>query len=121
MKNKTILITGGTGSFGKQFTRSIVENHKSCNVIIFSRDELKQFDMANEFKSKKIQFYIGDVRDRARVLEVMQNVDVVIHAAAPKQVPSTEFNPTECLRSKETCLHIRFWRGNIAQLILIHL
>lgn len=99
MKNKTILITGGTGSFGKQFTRSIVENHKSCNVIIFSRDELKQFDMANEFKSKKIQFYIGDVRDRARVLEVMQNVDVVIHAAALKQVPSTEFNPTECLKT----------------------
>ncbi len=99
MKNKTILITGGTGSFGKQFTRSIVERHKSCNVIIFSRDELKQFDMDNEFKSKKIQFYIGDVRDRARVLEVMQNVDVVIHAAALKQVPSTEFNPTECLKT----------------------
>ena len=99
MKNKTIMITGGTGSFGKKFTNTILSRYKSCNVIIYSRDELKQFDMDNHFKSKKIKYIIGDVRDEDRVTQVMKNVNIVIHAAALKQVPTTEFNPTECLKT----------------------
>lgn len=99
MKNKTIMITGGTGSFGKKFTNTILSRYKSCNIIIYSRDELKQFDMDNHFKSKKIKYIIGDVRDEGRVTQVMKNVNIVIHAAALKQVPTTEFNPTECLKT----------------------
>lgn len=93
------MITGGTGSFGKKFTNTILSRYKSCNVIIYSRDELKQFDMDNHFKSKKIKYIIGDVRDEDRVTQVMKNVNIVIHAAALKQVPTTEFNPTECLKT----------------------
>ncbi len=99
MKDKTILITGGTGSFGKKFTENIINKYKSCKVIIFSRDELKQFDMENHFQSPKVKYIIGDVRDKDRVNQAMRNVDIVIHAAALKQVPATEFNPSECLKT----------------------
>ena len=97
--NKSILITGGTGSFGKQFSRTILERHKPRRLIIFSRDELKQFEMQREFDQKCMRYFIGDVRDRERLVQAMNDVDYVIHGAAIKQVPAAEYNPTECLKT----------------------
>jgi UDP-N-acetylglucosamine 4,6-dehydratase len=99
---KSILITGGTGSFGKMATRMILERFKPKRLIIFSRDELKQFEMAQEFSDIKhpcMRYFIGDVRDRERMIQAFRGVDVVIHAAALKQVPAAEYNPTECIRT----------------------
>ena len=97
--NKSILITGGTGSFGKQFSRTILERYKPNRLIIFSRDELKQFEMQQEFDQGCMGFFIGDVRDRERLVQAMNGVDYVIHGAAIKQVPAAEYNPTECLKT----------------------
>ena len=102
LNNASILITGGTGSFGKQFVRSILKRYKTKKTIIFSRDELKQSDMAQEFSetiNPSIRFFIGDVRDRDRLEIAMQNVDYVIHAAALKQIPIAEYNPMECINT----------------------
>jgi UDP-N-acetylglucosamine 4,6-dehydratase/5-epimerase len=102
LDNKTILITGGTGSFGKQFCRTVLKNHKPKKLIIFSRDELKQFEMANhpDFKDQpELRFFIGDVRDRNRLEMAFRDVDVVIHAAALKHVPIAEYNPFECIQT----------------------
>ena len=104
LKNKTILITGGTGSFGKKFTSLILEKFSDIKkLIIFSRDELKQFEMMNEFKNKKkshkLRFFLGDIRDRERLDVAFQDVDIVIHAAALKQVPSSEYNPFETIKT----------------------
>jgi len=100
--NKSILITGGTGSFGKQYTRTILSHYKPKKLIIYSRDELKQFEMAQEFPDKKyncMRYFIGDVRDRDRLTMAMRGVDFVIHAAALKQVPAAEYNPMECIKT----------------------
>jgi len=100
--NKTILITGGTGSFGKQYTRTILERYKPERLIIFSRDELKQFEMGQEFSDTDfpcMRYFLGDVRDKYRLMEAMNGVDVVIHAAAIKQVPAAEYNPMECIKT----------------------
>ncbi len=100
--NKSILITGGTGSFGKQYIRTILERYQPKRLIVFSRDELKQFEMAQEFASEKypfIRYFIGDVRDRERLTLAMRGVDFVIHAAALKQVPAAEYNPMECIKT----------------------
>jgi UDP-N-acetylglucosamine 4,6-dehydratase len=100
--NKSILITGGTGSFGKQYVRTILSNYKPNRLIIFSRDELKQFEMEQEFPVTKypcMRYFIGDVRDQSRLIAAMQNVDFVIHAAALKQVPAAEYNPMECIKT----------------------
>ena len=97
--NQTILITGGTGSFGKKYTQVILEKFKPKKIIIFSRDELKQFEMQQTFNDSCMRYFIGDVRDRVRMMEVMQNVDFVIHAAAMKQVPAAEYNPMECIKT----------------------
>jgi UDP-N-acetylglucosamine 4,6-dehydratase len=100
--NKTILITGGTGSFGNKFLRRIVEDYKPKKVIIFSRDELKQFSMQQNFPEKDfpfLRFFIGDVRDLSRLEMAMQGVDIVVHAAALKQVPAAEYNPMECIKT----------------------
>jgi UDP-N-acetylglucosamine 4,6-dehydratase len=100
--NKSILITGGTGSFGKQYVRTILERYQPRRLIIYSRDELKQFEMAQEFPNSKyncMRFFIGDVRDRDRLTMAMQGVDFVIHAAALKQVPAAEYNPMECIKT----------------------
>jgi len=100
--NKNILITGGTGSFGQQFTKYLLNNHKPTRIIIYSRDELKQFEMSHmpEFIGQKpLRFFIGDVRDLSRLELAMKNVDYVIHAAALKQVPAAEYNPTECIKT----------------------
>ena len=102
-KNKNILVTGGTGSFGKKFILNILKNNNPKKVIIFSRDELKQSQMMDEFKKNKnfksLRFFLGDVRDCDRLYLALQDVDYVVHAAALKQVPAAEYNPTEFIRT----------------------
>jgi UDP-N-acetylglucosamine 4,6-dehydratase len=97
--DKSILITGGTGSFGRQYVRSILEHYTPKKVIIYSRDELKQFEMHEEFDRPCMRYFLGDVRDRDRLVQAMNGVDCVIHAAALKQVPAAEYNPTECIKT----------------------
>jgi UDP-N-acetylglucosamine 4,6-dehydratase len=97
--NKAILITGGTGSFGKQYVKTILERYKPKKLIIYSRDELKQFEMAQEFSAGCMRYFLGDVRDRERLIQAMNGVDFVIHAAALKQVPAAEYNPMECIKT----------------------
>ena len=96
---KSILITGGTGSFGKQYIRTILHNYEPQRLIVFSRDELKQFEMEQEFHANCMRYFIGDVRDQERLIQAMQGVDYVIHAAALKQVPAAEYNPMECIKT----------------------
>ena len=96
---KTTLITGGTGSFGKRFVKTILERYKPKKLIIYSRDELKQFEMEQEFRQDCMRFFIGDVRDRDRLVLAFNEVDYVIHAAALKQVPAAEYNPMECIKT----------------------
>jgi len=102
-KNKTILITGGTGSFGKSFLKHLIHNYKDFKkIIIFSRDELKQFEMATTFSEKKypfIRYFIGDIRDLSRLKRALEDVDYVIHAAALKQVEAAEYNPFEVIKT----------------------
>lgn len=97
--NQTIFITGGTGSFGKKYTPIILEKYKPKKIIIFSRDELKQFEMQQSYNDPCMRYFIGDVRDASRIMEAMQGVDYVIHAAAMKQVPAAEYNPMECIKT----------------------
>lgn len=97
--NKTILITGGTGSFGKKITSILLQQFKPKKIIIFSRDELKQFEMQQIFNAACMRYFIGDVRDPERLMQAMQRVDYVIHAAALKQVPAAEYNPMECIKT----------------------
>ena len=97
--NKIILITGGTGSFGRKFTQTILEKYNPKKIIIFSRDELKQFEMEQTFNDNCMRYFIGDVRDLARLEEATDGVDYVIHAAAMKQVPASEYNPMECIKT----------------------
>jgi UDP-N-acetylglucosamine 4,6-dehydratase len=96
---KSILITGGTGSFGKQYVKTILERYRPKKLIIYSRDELKQFEMEQEFNQDCMRYFIGDVRDRDRLVQALNGVDVVIHAAALKQVPAAEYNPMECIKT----------------------
>ena len=103
-KNKIILITGGTGSFGSNFVKHILDKYKDFGkIVIFSRDELKQFHLSKELEKnvnfKKIRFLIGDIRDLPRVQRAIKDVDFVIHAAALKQVPSSEYNPFEAIKT----------------------
>ncbi|WP_417328399.1 UDP-N-acetylglucosamine 4,6-dehydratase (inverting) [Halarcobacter sp.] len=97
--NKSILITGGTGSFGKKYTEIILKKYKPSRIIIFSRDELKQYEMAQEYTDKCMRYFIGDVRDFQRLRKAMKDVDYVIHAAALKHVPIAEYNPMECIKT----------------------
>lgn len=103
LDNKTILITGGTGSFGKSFTRLTLQNYNPKKIIIYSRDEMKQWVMnetfQHEYPEGKIQYVIGDVRDKERLSRVCNDVDVIIHAAATKIVPTAEYNPFECIKT----------------------
>ena len=99
---KRILITGGTGSFGKKYTEIILKKYKPNKLIIFSRDELKQFEMAQIFSEKDydcIRYFIGDIRDKERLHRALRNVDYVIHAAALKQIPAAEYNPFEAVKT----------------------
>ena len=95
--NKTILITGGTGSFGKKFISMLLDKYNPKKVIVYSRDELKQFEMQQKFNAPCMRYFIGDVRDEARLEKAMYKVDYVVHAAALKQVPAAEYNPMECI------------------------
>ena len=103
LNDKTIFITGGTGSFGKTFTKLSLENYKPKKIIIFSRDEMKQWNMAESFqqfdRDRKIEYVIGDVRDKERLHRVMVDVDFIVHAAATKIVPTAEYNPFECIKT----------------------
>lgn len=97
--NKSILITGGTGSFGKKFIEIVLKRYIPKKVIVFSRDELKQFEMQQKFNQSCMRYFIGDVRDEARLKQAMYQVDYVVHAAALKQVPAAEYNPMECIKT----------------------
>lgn len=100
---KSILVTGGTGSFGKAFVKTVLERHPDIKrLVIFSRDELKQFEMAQQFPESKypaLRYFIGDVRDADRLRRAMEGIEIVIHAAALKQVPAAEYNPFECIKT----------------------
>jgi UDP-N-acetylglucosamine 4,6-dehydratase/5-epimerase len=95
----SILITGGTGSFGKQCVKILLNRYQPLKILIYSRDELKQYEMDQEFMSSNIRYFLGDVRDRDRLTLAMRGVDYVIHAAALKQVPAAEYNPMECIKT----------------------
>ncbi|MDB2418975.1 UDP-N-acetylglucosamine 4,6-dehydratase (inverting) [Amylibacter sp.] len=97
--NSTVLITGGTGSFGKRFVQHLVSEYKCKKIIIYSRDEMKQWKMQSEFQSDNLRFFIGDVRDLNRLRRAMSGVDYVVHAAATKIVPIAEYNPFECIKT----------------------
>jgi UDP-N-acetylglucosamine 4,6-dehydratase/5-epimerase len=105
LNGKSVLITGGTGSFGYRYASTLLEKYSLKRLVILSRDELKQYDMENKFKEHKeydsnvMRFFIGDVRDFERLKEAMCGVDIVIHAAALKQVPAAEYNPMECIKT----------------------
>jgi UDP-N-acetylglucosamine 4,6-dehydratase len=97
--DKSILITGGTGSFGKKFIKTVLAQYKPRRLIVFSRDELKQFEMQQVFNDPAMRYFLGDVRDAQRLKQAFQGVDIVIHAAALKQVPAAEYNPMECIKT----------------------
>ena len=99
LDNKSILITGGTGSFGKKFVQTVLKRYKPKKLIIYSRDELKQYEMAQSFNAPCMRYFIGDVRDKERLKQALNGVDVCIHAAALKHVPIAEYNPLECIKT----------------------
>ena len=100
LDNKKILITGGTGSFGKKFISTIIKNYSPEKIIVYSRDELKQFEMQQKWPDGELmRYFIGDVRDYKRLKRAMQDVDIVVHAAALKQVPAAEYNPFEAVKT----------------------
>lgn len=102
-QDSTILVTGGTGSFGKQFVATILQRFPNIRrLVIYSRDELKQFEMSQIFSTKDyagLRYFIGDVRDQDRLARAFEQIDIVVHAAALKQVPTAEYNPMECIRT----------------------
>ena len=98
--NKSILVTGGTGSFGQRFVKFALENLSPKKLVVFSRDELKQFEMSQNFSEKKypcIRYFIGDVRNLERLNRAFSGIDLIVHAAAMKQIVAAEYNPTECI------------------------
>jgi UDP-N-acetylglucosamine 4,6-dehydratase len=99
LKNKSVLITGGTGSFGKAFVSRLLKDDQVSKLVIFSRDELKQFEMAQTIKSSKVRFFLGDVRDYQRLLQATDGIEVIVHAAAMKQIPAAEYNPMEAIKT----------------------
>jgi UDP-N-acetylglucosamine 4,6-dehydratase/5-epimerase len=97
--NKSVLITGGTGSFGHQYVQTLLARYKPARIVVFSRDELKQYEMAQRFGAPCMRYFLGDVRDAQRLAQAMRGVDIVIHAAALKHVPAAEYNPMECIKT----------------------
>lgn len=97
--DKVVLVTGGTGSFGRQFVKTILARSRPRKVVVFSRDELKQYEMAQEVDAPQMRYFIGDVRDRDRLMQAFDGVDFVVHAAALKHVPIAEYNPIECIKT----------------------
>ena len=116
------MITGGTGSFGQVFTREVFRRFKPNKIIIFSRDELKQYEMREKFTQQNLRFLIGDVREHARLAVAMKGVDYVVHAAALKQVPTAEYNPMECIKTNihgaENVVQAA-WEKNIKQVVAL--
>ncbi len=98
-KNSTVLITGGTGSFGQRFVNKVLKEYQPKKLIIFSRDELKQYEMSQSINDRSVRFFLGDVRDKDRLYRAFQDVDVIVHAAALKQVPAAEYNPFEFVKT----------------------
>ena len=98
-KNSTVLVTGGTGSFGNAFIKRVLKDHKPKKLIVFSRDELKQYEQSQEMNDPCLRFFLGDVRDKDRLYRAFQGVDLIIHAAALKQVPAAEYNPFEFVKT----------------------
>ncbi len=119
LDGKSVLITGGTGSFGKQFVRTLLSRSKTARIVVFSRDELKQFEMSREPEFAKeyerLRFFLGDVRDRARLRQAFDQVDYVVHAAALKQIPACEYNPFEAIKTNvfgaENIIDVAIERG----------
>lgn len=99
LNNKSVLVTGGTGSFGKSMVKKLLLDNEVRKVIVFSRDELKQFEMSSEINSSKIRYFLGDVRDLQRLKQATDDVDIIIHAAAIKQIPAAEYNPMEAIKT----------------------
>jgi UDP-N-acetylglucosamine 4,6-dehydratase len=99
LQGSNILVTGGTGSFGQAFVRRVLADHRPARLVVFSRDELKQYEMQQALSAPQLRFFIGDVRDRERLDRALHGVDYVIHAAALKQVPAAEYNPIECIKT----------------------
>lgn len=99
LEGKSILVTGGTGSFGKRFVRTVLEKHNPERLVVFSRDELKQFEMQQEIQAPNLRYFLGDVRDKERLYRAFDGVQIVIHAAAMKQVPASEYNPMEAIKT----------------------
>lgn len=97
--SSSILVTGGTGSFGRKFIATLLARYKPRRVIVYSRDELKQYEMQQEFPQEEMRFFIGDVRDGERLRQATRDVDLIVHAAALKQVPAAEYNPSECIKT----------------------
>ena len=120
--NKSIMVTGGTGSFGRKFIATLLKRHKPARVVVFSRDELKQFEMQQEFSAPCMRYFLGDVRDRERLLQAMRGIDLVVHTAALKQVPAAEYNPTECIRTNvdgaENVIHAAL-SSNVAKVVAL--
>src|SRR5271165_3748152 len=103
LQSKSILVTGGTGSFGKAFVRTVLERYPNIKrLVVYSRDELKQSEMSEEFSGSKyagLRYFIGDIRDKDRLRRALEGIDTVVHAAALKQVPAAEYNPFECIKT----------------------
>jgi UDP-N-acetylglucosamine 4,6-dehydratase len=120
--NKSILITGGTGSFGKKYVETILTRYQPKKIIIYSRDELKQYEMSLQFSADCMRYFIGDVRDRDRLVQATAGVDYIIHAAALKQVPAAEYNPMECIKTNihgaENVIHAALV-NDVAQVIAL--
>ena len=115
LDGKAVLITGGTGSFGRQYVRTILARFKPRRIVVYSRDEMKQFEMEQEFNTPEMRYFIGDVRDKERLYRAMKGIDYVIHAAALKQVPAAEYNPLECIKTNihgaENVIHAAIENG----------
>ena len=99
LKDKVVLITGGTGSFGKKLVERLLKDDEVKKVVVFSRDELKQFEMQSVYSSPKLRYFLGDVRDFQRLKQATYGVDVIVHAAALKQIPAAEYNPMEAIKT----------------------
>ncbi|MBI1202258.1 MAG: UDP-N-acetylglucosamine 4,6-dehydratase (inverting) [Rhodopseudomonas sp.] len=99
LSDSSILVTGGTGSFGRRFIRHLLEKHNPKRIVVYSRDELKQYEMAQEISAPQLRYFIGDVRDRERFERALNGIDTIVHAAAMKQVVAAEYNPIECIKT----------------------
>jgi UDP-N-acetylglucosamine 4,6-dehydratase len=102
LNNKSILITGGTGSFGKRFTEIVLKNYNPKTIMIYDNRELAEVEMDREFNDKRLKFFLGDVRDKKRLYRAMADMDIVVHAAALKHVPICEYNPIEAIKTNIT-------------------